>query len=58
MRVKIWLLRQLTGPSACTTLGVGLKKLSRVGKGIPDMYIVFRFGAKIAIFRATNGVAS
>ena len=34
-----------------------VKKLSRVGKGIPDMYIEFRFGAKITIFRATNGVA-
>ena len=39
------------------TLEVGVKKLSRVGKGVPDMYVAFRFGAKLIILGATNGVA-
>ena len=29
-------------------------KLSRVGKGIPDGYLAFGFGAKINILGATN----
>ena len=32
------------------------KKLSRIGKwAVPDMYVTFRFGAKITILGATNG---
>ena len=30
------------------------KKLNRVGKGVPDIYVVFRFGAKLTILGATN----
>ena len=33
------------------------KKLSRVAKGIPDVYLAFRFGAKWTILGATNRVA-
>ena len=31
------------------------KKLIRVGKWVPDMYVAFRFGAKLTILEATNG---
>ena len=34
--------------------GVGVKKLRRVGKGVPDIYVVFRFGAKLTILEVTN----
>ena len=37
-----------------TSPGVGVKKLSRVGKGVPDIYVVFRFGAKLTILGATD----
>ena len=39
------------------TLGVGVKKLSRVGKGVPKIYVAFRFGLKLTILGAANGVA-
>ena len=32
-------------------------QLSRVGKGVPDVDVAFRFGAKLTILGATNGVA-
>ena len=35
----------------------GKKKLYRVAKGIPDVYLAFSFGAKLTILVATNGVA-
>ena len=37
-----------------TDSGVRVKKLNSVGKGIRDMYVAFRFGAKLTILRATN----
>ena len=33
------------------------KNLSGVGKGVTDMYVPFRSGSKLAMLRATNGVA-
>ena len=39
------------------TLGVGVKVLGRVEKGVRDMYIVFCFGKKLTFSGATNGVA-
>lgn len=33
------------------------KKLSRVGKGMLEVYLAFRFGAKVTIFGATSVVA-
>ena len=33
-----------------------LRKVSRVGKGVPDIDVAFRFGAKLTILGATNGV--
>ena len=33
------------------------KKLSRVGKGVPDKYVAFRLGTKKALLGATNAVA-
>ena len=33
------------------------KKLSGVGKGVPDIYVAFRFGAKPTILWVTNGIA-
>ena len=33
------------------------KKLSRVGKGILNVYLVFCFGVKVTIFGATSVVA-
>lgn len=33
------------------------KKLSRVGKGMLNVYLVFCFGTKVAIFGATSVVA-
>ena len=38
-------------PEGLQTLGVG------VGKGVTDMYVLFRSGAKLTMLRATNGVA-
>ena len=32
-------------------------QLSRVGKGVPDVDVAFRFGAKLTILGATNGIA-
>ena len=49
----------MTSAYALTTVrtdsGSRSKKLSRVGKWVPDMYITFRFGAKLTILEATNG---
>ena len=39
------------------TLEVEVENLIRVGKGVPDIYFAFRFGAKLTIFGVTNGVA-
>ena len=33
-----------------------LRKLSRVGKGVPDIDNAFRFSTKLIILEATNGV--
>ena len=33
----------------------GVKILSRVGRGVSDKYVAFRFGAKLTILGATNG---
>ena len=40
-----------------TDSGLGIKNLSRVGNGVPDMYVAFCFGSKLAILGATNGFA-
>ena len=39
------------------SLGVGVKKVSRVGKGVPDIYVAFRFGLKLTFLGTTNEVA-
>ena len=36
---------------------LGVKSLSRVGKGVSDMTLRFVYGAKLTIFGTTNGVA-
>ena len=36
------------------TLRVGVKNLTRVGKGIQDVYLAFLFGAKLTILGATK----
>ena len=46
------------GTASVQTLGVGVKKFSRVGMGVPGIYIAVWFGAKLTILWATNGVAS
>ena len=33
------------------------KKLSRAGKGVPDTYVVFRFGSKL-IFRGNQRICT
>ena len=38
-------------------LELGIKKLSRVGKGAQDINVAFQFGSKLTILGATNGVA-
>ena len=43
-------------PSVRTTLGVWGKKLSRIWRGVPDVYVAFRFGAKLTILGATIGI--
>ena len=43
--------------SARTDSGSGGKKLSKVRKLVPDTYVSFCFGAKLAILVATNAVA-
>ena len=40
-----------------TLWGLGVKSLSRVGKGVSDMTLRFVYGAKLTIFGTTNGVA-
>ena len=37
-------------------MGVGVKKLSREGKEVPDIFVAFRFGANM-INKENNGVA-
>ena len=32
------------------------KILSRVGKGVPEVNVAFRFGAKLTLLGATNGI--
>ena len=39
------------------TLGVEVKRLSGEGKRVLDIYVAFRFGEKLTILGATNGVA-
>ena len=43
--------------TACTDSEGRGKKLSRAGKGNPDVSLAFRCGAKFTILRATNGFA-
>lgn len=50
-------MRTTERPPSVQPLRVGVKKLYRVGRGIPDAYLAFRFGAKLTILGATNGVA-
>ena len=44
-------------PYVRTDSGSRDKKLSGVRKGVPDMYVSFRVGAKPTILGVTNGVA-
>lgn len=39
------------------TLGVGARKLIRLGKEVPEMYVAFCFGAKLTSLGATNQIA-
>ena len=39
------------------TLGVEVKRFSGEGKRVLDIYVAFRFGEKLTILGATNGVA-
>ena len=55
---KIWLWRQRTPKRpSIRTMRVGVKKLSRVGKGVPDTYDAFRFGAKFT-FRGNQRICT
>lgn len=47
----------LTSVHARTDAEGRSKKLSRVGKGMLEVYLAFRFGAKVTIFGATSVVA-
>ena len=44
-------------PTARTDSRSRGKKLSRVGKRVPEMYVVFRFGPQLAILGPTNVIA-
>ena len=55
---KIWLWRQRTPKRlSVRTVRVGIKKLSRVGKRVPDTYFAFRFGAKLT-FRGNQRICT
>ena len=43
-------------PSTRTLSTVRGKILSRVGKGVPGVDVAFRFGAKLTLLGATNGI--
>ena len=43
-------------PSTRTLSRVRGKILSRVGKGVLDVDVAFRFGAKLTLLEATNGI--
>ena len=49
--VRLW------GYTVRTDSGGRVKKFSRVGMGVPGIYIAVWFGAKLTILWATNGVA-
>ena len=42
-------------PTGLTDSEGSVKNLSIVRKGIPDVYLVFRFETKLTILEATNG---